>query len=392
MPAEYGTGLDPVGENRRVELHDLLANQTRRTFNDYWAGGTDPKQPYYRLAGQVYLSAAKALVTGDGMPDEVQKPRLTEFAELTELLGEPDGLTVGWFDGREIRPGPAVLHVTDEDLVSRGFTLKKAKKAPDGIPAVWTEVGKGLKPADPNDLERRAVLRDKARPDAPVEIEYVLKPEAVPGTGAAKEDSDYDFYGFFRGRVEKLHTKVMLHHRPEITSYLPEFPPEASLLIRADPRDYDRFAAAYSELVIVLDFSGSMTLPTKETAGKNPERSRKYEALAALQKCLTQVPRGVHVTLLTFSEEGGGNRINPQWKQVEWDPSSEAVAERMINPRFVRPGTARRFRLDLGLEEREEVLEMLAGFFIVEPAGRAIMKIGGVQLARHPNQRILVLA
>jgi hypothetical protein len=336
-PAAWPT-LDPVGENRRVEMHALLFHQARRAFDDYWASN-DPKEPYYRAAGQAYLTAAKALAAGDN-PD-LKKARITEAdVALDDLLAKDDTLTPRWLDGADAKTGSAVWHITDEDRVARSFKLEKAASAPDGIPVVWTELGQWLKPVKETDLERRALVRDKNEPaDAPIEYEFT--PEHPKNPETLKDKSRLGFTGFFRGRAVTLETTVWVHHLPEITSYQPEFPLTGRVAIKSSLLDYQRFAAANSELVIVVDYSGSMTKITKETKNKN-ERSRKQAALAALEKALPSVPKGVKVTLLTFSDTEGGGAITPQWKQVEWNPEAEAVSDRInqlakLHPDFDTP-------------------------------------------------------
>src|SRR5260370_3378360 len=96
------------------------------------------------------------------------------------------------------------------------------------------------------------------------------------------------------------------------------------MVIKTQPREYERFNAGNHEVVIVLDYSGSMNTITKASGAK---KSRKDEALAALEKALVKMPKGVKVTLLTFGAESDGRDITPQWKKVEWDPSPEAVHE-----------------------------------------------------------------
>jgi len=307
---------DPVGRNRELDLHDLFVYQARRTFQDYWAGD-DPKHPYYREAGEAYLTAARAMVGGEAM-----KARLTDVLAVDALLRQDDALSPRWLDGKEALAGPAEWQITDESEVTRAFKLEKKPGAPDGIPVVWAKPGKRLQPKNPDDIERKALVPDTNRTaDAPVE--YVLKVDHPNPAVVRKEESSYDFTGFFRGRVATLETKVWIYHRPEVASYLPIFENKGRVAIHADGDDFDRFAAANSELVIVLDYSGSMKKVTQETKNKPQaqQETRKDAALRALKECLRNVPRGVKVTILTFSEDGSNGRITPQLDKVEWDPA-----------------------------------------------------------------------
>jgi hypothetical protein len=109
-----------------------------------------------------------------------------------------------------------------------------------------------------------------------------------------------------------------------VTPYQPELPGTAHLAVTTGERDFNRFAAANSQLVIVLDYSGSMRTPTRSSGGK---RTRKQEALEALRKGLGKVPEGVKVTILTFGQAEDNQAIEPRWGPNKWDPSSESVDE-----------------------------------------------------------------
>ncbi len=323
--------LDPVNEYRRLALHDLLLYQTRRTFADYWADTST--LPYYRAAGTVYLAAATDLIGGNdpNLPAAAKAARLSEVKTLTEQLALPDALVPQYYDGPDLKSGSAVLSVTDEDRVPRRFRLKKPDSAPPGIAVVWTTVGKGMRPAKLEDEQRRALVRASGEIDDG-DIEYDLLPDAPKAVTAAKEQSRQAFTGFFRGRQETLNTAVTIYRVPDVTPYQPDLPRTAHLAVTASEEDFAVFAAARSELVIVVDFSGSMGDPTADTA-KLPKAQRlekKYLALDGLKRCLAKVPKGVRVTVLTFSEQGGGTSINVQREAKPWDRrQSSALFERL---------------------------------------------------------------
>src|SRR5262249_48104080 len=127
--------LDPVAENRYLQMYELMRWQGERTFADYWAaypGTDDARNPYYRTAAKLYVAAARWAAGNDSSAlTPVQKEaRLEDVAKLEKTLAAPDKLEFRWRDGDQFLAGPATLHVTDEDRVKRVFGLD----CPAGMP------------------------------------------------------------------------------------------------------------------------------------------------------------------------------------------------------------------------------------------------------------------
>ena len=114
---------------------------------------------------------------------------------------------------------------------------------------------------------------------------------------------------------------MTLHNLPEIVSFNPQMPSAGRIALVANKEDYDRFAAENSELVIVVDYSGSMG-----AVDGHPEITPRIDrVLKALEECLKNIPRGVKVTLLTFSHKGSdahNEGIQVQWPKERWDPAT----------------------------------------------------------------------
>jgi hypothetical protein len=109
--------------------------------------------------------------------------------------------------------------------------------------------------------------------------------------------------------------------------FMPQMPSVGRLAITANKADYDQFAAANSEVVIVVDHSGSMTKTVKATG-----KSRKQMVQEALKACFLKIPNGVRVSLLVFNGNPDtlqDTSIIELWKQVKWNNSPDAVDGRI---------------------------------------------------------------
>src|SRR5262249_39654388 len=131
--------LEPVGEDRKLRLHDLLCWQAERTFNDYLAS-EDPKNPYYRAVGLACPRDAADLAGKDAPLSSEQKDRrLSRVTKLEKLLKAPDTLDILLWDGSEWKPSPATLDLTAEKPEERLYRVKAPATVPDGIPVVWAK-------------------------------------------------------------------------------------------------------------------------------------------------------------------------------------------------------------------------------------------------------------
>src|SRR5262249_10969059 len=94
--------LDPVGENRSLQMYELMKWQAERTFADYWAAyPEDLRNPYYRTAAKLYVDAAKFLAVNDkaDLSDEQKAGRLGDLTKLEAKLNAPDKFELRWRDG-----------------------------------------------------------------------------------------------------------------------------------------------------------------------------------------------------------------------------------------------------------------------------------------------------
>jgi Mg-chelatase subunit ChlD len=309
--AAKGLGADPVGEDRALELHRLFTWQAQRTYLDYWASENpdkNPDKPYFRAAGSLYLKESLvglSDVQKNGLPDGDRKVRTSvhDGSDVVEL--------------RLLRAGRLRanrLHLTDEPDVSLDYEAagKDGVQVPEGRPVVWGEAGRlvGLKPG----LEGRTAL-GKVGPDPEKATKtYVINRKPPPSANALQGDTDFTAHLVFRGRHHEVKTPVRLHYQPDLTLAQPAMPPEGRIVVQADRDSFSKFAADNTELVIVLDCSGSMG----HKRNKDAKDVKIEEALDALGRGLRKVPENVRVSLFTFTATEGRPRIDRFWNREPW--------------------------------------------------------------------------
>ena len=274
--------VDPVDENRRVQTHDLLLWEAKRTLLDFWGSGNHEKpEPYYRTVGHVYTSDAKELVAGAAshLQPEDQEKRVSEASQIEARLDAPDAIAFRWLDAGEWKADPAVVHVTDEKTFELQYGLAGPKGAPAGRPVVWAMAGLKLQaPADAGDPHSLGGLSPNP---ADYSLPYTVAPlrptDSTPEQAAKLKDvdkSDFVVSGLFRGRAlggeGLMKTPVDLHNRPDLVSYQPAPEKTARIAVQAAAADLAAFASQTGELVIVLDYSWSMTSPYDPQGPKTP--------------------------------------------------------------------------------------------------------------------------
>jgi hypothetical protein len=305
---------DPVQENRAIQLHDLLVWQAQRTYRDYWSS-EDEGTPYYRVAGNLFLDDAgkEVLSNGSDLTPVQKEARLTECLAWKTKLKDPDQFAVQWWDGDKFSREEKILHITDERRLVRKYGVAVPAGAPPGELALWPEKGKSLKRQQDNPDRWLLPVHEASLDDA-------FAPEPTNVREATDQVS-----GYFRGRHFNLTTQVRRYKEPDLIALQHEWPREASLAVRADPKTFD----ARSELVIVLDYSASMN--EKDAKGE----ARIDKALKAVRDVLSKVPRGVKVAIMTFSQNEPRGGTFTLRKLSPWNP--ESVTEEISKLKALKP-------------------------------------------------------
>jgi len=296
--------VDPVGENRRLQVHDLLCWQAERTFADYWAA-EDQKQPYYRYAGLGFDRDALDLAgrAADYLSKEQKERRTARVRKIEEQLKAPDEVVVQWLDGGKFSTGPTAINLTDADRFERIYRLKAQPGVPEGTPVVWAKAGTGLK------LEGGAGNRYPLDKVGPQRQEVQVPPVVVAntaGTGGAK--TSLTLNGLYRGRRIQQVTDITLYQKPDLIVYQPELPKTARIAVQADQKLLEKYGTANAAIAIVLDCSGSMRAgrPADQRKFAPAEKggpSRFEKALDALESVLRNLPDGITVSVRIFADE-----------------------------------------------------------------------------------------
>jgi hypothetical protein len=331
---------DPVGQQRRLALHDLLCWQARRAFLDYWAAEKQgfEDRPYFRLAGWAFLRDAQDLVVAKAAEGAAKQPspRLARVNAERAKLEAPGRVTLEWSPSRDpgqFQEGPNELPLTDQPKgVERFYRLRAPEGAPKGQPVRWVERDAGLRPGGEDEGGQRAV--ELGRPFAA----RIVVDEKVAGGPNPRR---HRVVGFFRGHRSEVVTRVRWYQEPDLTIALPPPRSEGRLAVQTKRQLYYRYGATNAAIALVLDCSGSMN---ERQAPGGPTRWQ--AATKALRSVLEQLPKGTTVSLRAFGAEQfegdmpqfGG--IKQVWKAHKWDP--EKLDERMrpvdrLRPKYATP-------------------------------------------------------
>jgi hypothetical protein len=315
----YLSSSDPIKEYRDLQLFDLMGFQAERTYLDYWAAlDLRDKRPFYRVAGDQFVANARMLIA----PSSNERDGLLQPIE--KKLNAADTLRLrdwgGYGEGGKVDE----LAFTDEPALEHIVGLSRPATVPPGTPVVWPTV-KG--PAKLIIGSGNAPLMFK---DDPVlekrQRTFVLKPQR---SSKARESATLQYTALFRGRRLTLDVPVEIYNDPTLTALRYEKPSTARLVVQAPPEVLKRFNKNI-EIVIILDCSGSMK--EKVAAGK----TRNQAVLEALEKALADLPAGVKLKLLSFSQEQNGDNGEPGalktvWDNVTWDPKDKDYIATLMN-------------------------------------------------------------
>ncbi len=300
--AAFGDGPgapDPVGEQRRLLLYELLRWQAERTARDFWASESPAAgRAYYEEAADLFLRDALGLVRpAAGASARAARERLRERPHRRLAFRWRPGRGGAWapFPGAGLR-----LDLSDEKQVDRAYQLDPPAGA-DGEPVVWVEAAAGLRFQAP-ETQRRAF----AAFEKPLPVSFV---PALPDNGNGAFRSRYDVIGLFRGHEARATTDVRFYRRADFVFLQPLPPPEGRVAMQTALLD----AAGNSAVAVVLDCSGSMTYKVKGGGTR-------FEQLAkALLAVMDRLPPGVPVSLRVFGGLGGtGAETARLWGARPW--------------------------------------------------------------------------
>jgi hypothetical protein len=305
---------DPVAALRRLQWHDWLCWQARRTLRDHWFYD-DGTNPYYTVAGLAYVQDAMHLASV-GL-DESSLDKKKREGQATELAARlvSELCHVRWRDGADFTEQPATLDITDERTLEWVYRIEVPKAASPGHVVYQGKEATGrewfVAPADKRGAPWDATpLLNEASPT--YDAKFPLTPKPNPRYPIQPDRSKLEFVAFFRGQKVPLDTDVRLHRVPDVTWHHRRMPLGA-IAVQADASLFRAFHLNDAELVIVLDASGSMG------AVDGSGRTRYQRALDGLRSVLEQLPQGVRLSLWVFSHKGSrGRQPEQMWPVEPW--------------------------------------------------------------------------
>ncbi|MBV9125306.1 MAG: VWA domain-containing protein, partial [Planctomycetes bacterium] len=294
---------DPVADNRRLLLHNLLVNQAERTVHDHWFA--EQGKPYYQVAAGMDLRDAADLIGANrtDLDEDQKKVRLEAVARVEKMLGkdQPGVLQV---DGLKEQS------VTSQLSFDVKYTLSAQPGVQPGYPVAWCDLETPLAFLRPEDARRQRleIAADrqglKVLPQPVIAFTMKTPPEAAQA-GAT-------LHVRYRGQVIDFPTDVYMFSEPDVIAYEDTPRDKAAIAVRAN-EDFEGQGA----LAIVLDCSGSMNVPSK--AGGETKFN---EALDALQEVLQTIPRGTKVGVWIFGQKENEGVIQQLQAPDTWDPEN----------------------------------------------------------------------
>jgi hypothetical protein len=325
--------LNPISEYRRLMLHNLLCWQADRRLGDHWF---NKQEPYYREVGSQHVKDARQML---GLDDKQQAKdwrteRTTQLSK--DLAAEPSGF-VAVLRGVQDRTGKVTLHLAGDETLHQHYRLDAPAKITEAYPVYRVAKGRWLEKQEPQTQWTPTALMDAKHPQENVDFEETPGPNETPRPGE-HDDTTHTLEGFFRGQEFELQTKIHIHRLPDLISRQQRMPPGA-IRVQADRDLLRQYRVADTELVIVLDASGSM-----KTKKNNESDTRFDKALQALQKVLEGLPQGVNMSIWAFSHAGKEEEAERVWPGPEasnlrtWDPKEAGNRIADINRRVIPSG------------------------------------------------------
>ena len=288
----------PITLLRDCRQSTLFARLASRSLNSQWYDVDG--HPYYQVATQRYMQAAKRLWNGN-----------PELLAVEQAVAEAGNL--------EIVVPPRVDLTTEAELPFQiGIKGEAGKHVPDGFPLLWIDESESLSLLRPVFGERMVQKLIAGKTPTP-EACFLRNP--VPASSeqsSASQNTRFrlashasgnlpaiEVAGFFRGQPLRRSIGVHLHKTPDIFSVEFEKPANARLAVKAARNLHGVHGAGSGAVAIVLDASGSMGA----AAGKKFDAAAKYaEATRAIKEVLESLPEGIKVSVWVFGQATGAQK------------------------------------------------------------------------------------
>ncbi len=299
----------PTLRRRSLLQSCLFAWLAERVETDHWTSGS-VEEAYFKEAAENYLQTATRL-----WPDNPRIALLHQQLDAPEALelNTPDAIDLTTeselaFDvqvtlnpSADLPQGYAILSTTSNGELLQLIQPTPGKKRVHDLSTGSTASSESITLANPRALSWLPFEPKSVKVQGPL---FVSK-DSPPLSGAEPvlaTDPAIVVTCFFRGRTLERTIPLALNTSPSLTSTTPIRPETAELLVRASKKLNLAHGLGEGAIAFVLDASGSMgALP-----GKMFDDSAKYrQATRALEQVLSQLPRGIQVSVWTFGQAMG---------------------------------------------------------------------------------------
>jgi hypothetical protein len=306
---------NPVLENRRLRLHNLLLRQAERAWHDHWwctqAETQSAKDPYFVTAVNAYLDAAKDMVAQDVTNTDLKNLRQKLVESEREKL-KPTRLTA-----KLLPSSPTALTTEQQFQLAWNVT---ADNVPEGVAMFRLNTEGSLEPKNPDDnyqtrQPRRlnGSVKEAGKREYLLKSPHILEAEENPPPTLSTEPAKATLVGLYRGQRIHQDAELRLHLGADTIVTKQPPPNDAAIAVQAD-EDIPRGAVA-----IILDYSGSMV-------EKVNDGGRRVTKIQAAQDALDQVLRGL----------GDGTILSVWVFGDQTDPSNTKEDERATHVRLIR--------------------------------------------------------
>jgi len=271
---------------RALLLQRFLMWQAQRTWLDHW-WSEDGSEPYYRVAGDLYLADAERL----GAP-------LSEVSKTRSQLHAPGGLAWNVPAGQSLTSEPRL------EIIGR-LTAAADASSPPGSPTVWANTQGPLDLQAP--VSQGRMLRQLTGPSAEALLTCTV---SSPLLAAAEQQlvgapqnaaAALEFTALFRGQRVTTDAPLTVSTTPRLTVADLPVPEQANLAVRSGSATGEDARGA-GRVVFVLDASGSMGPAAKESFSP---QTKYAEAVQALEDVLQDLPAGIEVSIWVFGQALG---------------------------------------------------------------------------------------
>jgi len=303
--------FDGPAAHRCLMIQDQLLWQADRAWSDHWSAIQPQAEPYYRTAGLTYLSDAQRLDPHQQLVKQLRS-KLQQKAELV-------------FDA------PANIDLTSEQQLEIACELQSSpgSETPPGFPTIWMQGNNLVQVVSPTPLERISQplgqSREKSRFVCTVASSTMNQAERSFSGAPANRPCSITLTALFRGQRLERRIPIAVHLRPELLTGRQPQPNVGSVAVMASPGLASADGVAQGAVTIVLDASGSMGSPPQQAFSPNAKYA---EAVASIHNMLTDLPRGVVVSLWVFGQAWGPQKTSEK---------PEETIHRLIPPTVWNP-------------------------------------------------------